>query len=65
MAIVISDLKPEFNLFIDSESYLDELNDDELRGLMGGATIGAYFLTAAVIFLAGAAAGALAHRIAH
>ncbi len=38
-AITISDLRPSgFDLFVDSESFLNDLNDSDLATTNGGAT---------------------------
>lgn len=38
-SIKISDLRPSgFNLFVDSESFLDELSESDLATINGGAT---------------------------
>ncbi len=68
MALVIKDLNLEYNLLFDSESYLDELGNDELRDTIGGvtpATWGAYLLTTLVIGGSGAAFGALVYKLTH
>ncbi|MCF4970620.1 hypothetical protein [Nostoc sp. CMAA1605] len=68
MAIVISDLNSEYNLLVDSESYLNEVTDAELSGAIGGvtpATWGAYVLTTLVIGGSGAAFGALVYKLTH
>ncbi|MEH1819605.1 MULTISPECIES: hypothetical protein [unclassified Nostoc] len=65
MAITINDLNPEYSLFLDRESYLDELVDNELRDAIGGVTPGAAILTALVIFGAGAGFGVLVYKLTH